>query len=70
MDSYQPMGENQTIHDEVVSAEDIKANEKEVNAHGEMWFRFLSAGKSHIARARGIRPKIYRMIGRNPPSPR
>ena len=44
INNYQTMGAVHTVDDEVVTMEDVKAYEKEVNAHGEMWLRILSAG--------------------------
>ena len=43
-ENYQTSGATHTMHDEIITAEDKKNFEKEVNAHGEMWIRILSAG--------------------------
>ena len=44
MNNYKVLGAVHTTHDEVVTAEERKGFEKEINAHAEMWIRLLSAG--------------------------
>ena len=44
IENYRTLGATHTTQDEIVTMEDVKKYEKEINAHSEMWTRILKAG--------------------------
>ena len=44
IENYRTLGATHTTQDEIVTMEEVKKYEKEINAHSEMWTRILKAG--------------------------
>ena len=44
LENYKQLGEQHTRNDEIVTMEDVRTYEKEINGHSEMWTRLINAG--------------------------